>query len=370
MLPGAHAGAVLYAVTGDGAAVSESLYTLDTSDASATFVTALGNGDDGEALAFNPDDGLMYHWSGIGDSTTYFESIDLNTLDVTNIYTSAIHGEILSAAYDPSCMCFLAYDNSELFYSINTAGIVTVLDFLGRAPADNMKGLAFVGSTLYGGGGGGGGSSDQLFTIDPSTGAGTGSVTITSALGSVGAVMGLSVNPDTTDLYAILKISGNRRLAIIDPLTGAATDIGLLADNYSSIAFVPPEIRVVEIDVHPRRKVSRIPAHSFGLLPVLVRSTSIAQGDDGDFDAMQIDPSTLRLDGAPSESESSDNHIVSFSIYDFDRDGDQDLLAIFRTRQTSIECDDTEAILSGATYAGEPITGSDAIQTVACKRRH
>ncbi|MGK7874075.1 MAG: hypothetical protein AB4426_12405 [Xenococcaceae cyanobacterium] len=36
-------------------------------DATPTFVTALGNGSDGEAIAFNPDDGLIYHWSGIDD---------------------------------------------------------------------------------------------------------------------------------------------------------------------------------------------------------------------------------------------------------------------------------------------------------------
>lgn len=54
----------LYGVTGDGAAVSETLFILDITTAISTMVTPLGNGDDGEAIGFNPDDGLLYHASG------------------------------------------------------------------------------------------------------------------------------------------------------------------------------------------------------------------------------------------------------------------------------------------------------------------
>ena len=54
----------LYGVTGDGASVSETLFTLDTTTAISTMVTPLGNGDDGETIGFNPDDGLIYHASG------------------------------------------------------------------------------------------------------------------------------------------------------------------------------------------------------------------------------------------------------------------------------------------------------------------
>ena len=56
----------LYAVTGDGALDPEALYTLSTTDGSATFIDSLGNGNRGEAIAFNPNDGLIYHMSGRG----------------------------------------------------------------------------------------------------------------------------------------------------------------------------------------------------------------------------------------------------------------------------------------------------------------
>jgi DNA-binding beta-propeller fold protein YncE len=84
----------LYTVTGDGEPVlglgPETLYTLSLIDATPTFVTALGNGTGGEAIGFNPDDGFLYHASGLindpdfGD-TRIFEKINLNTLVVTNI---------------------------------------------------------------------------------------------------------------------------------------------------------------------------------------------------------------------------------------------------------------------------------------------
>lgn len=74
---------VLYGVTGDGANTPETLYTLDLSSANPTLVVALGNGDDGESIAFNPDDGFMYHWSGL--SSSIYERIDLSNNTITNI---------------------------------------------------------------------------------------------------------------------------------------------------------------------------------------------------------------------------------------------------------------------------------------------
>ena len=60
MVSGAQATAVLYGVTGDGASVPETLYTLNTGHASAPFVTMLGNGDDGELAAVNPTVDVRY----------------------------------------------------------------------------------------------------------------------------------------------------------------------------------------------------------------------------------------------------------------------------------------------------------------------
>ena len=63
---------VLYGVSGDclngcgGVAIAETLFTIDTTTAALTQVQTLGNGGEGEAIAFNPADGMMYHMSGKG----------------------------------------------------------------------------------------------------------------------------------------------------------------------------------------------------------------------------------------------------------------------------------------------------------------
>ena len=60
----------LYAVVGDkknaagGGLPPETLFTLNTSNAAPTQVLVLGRGNDGEAIGFNPNDGLIYHASG------------------------------------------------------------------------------------------------------------------------------------------------------------------------------------------------------------------------------------------------------------------------------------------------------------------
>src|SRR5262249_8465041 len=59
----------LYAVIGDKkdsveGLPPETLFTLNTFTAAPTQVLVLGRGNDGEALGFNPNDGLLYRASG------------------------------------------------------------------------------------------------------------------------------------------------------------------------------------------------------------------------------------------------------------------------------------------------------------------
>ncbi|MCB0793632.1 MAG: hypothetical protein KDB88_02750, partial [Flavobacteriales bacterium] len=51
---------VLFGITGDGATVPESLYQIDPGTGNTTFVVSPGAGDDGEAIAFNTNEGLLY----------------------------------------------------------------------------------------------------------------------------------------------------------------------------------------------------------------------------------------------------------------------------------------------------------------------
>ena len=126
----------LYAVTGDGGGVPESLFTLSTADASSSLVLELGAGSDGETLGFNPDDGLLYHASGIGTPNhpngEKFETVDPGTLVVTNVPLSGFDYEELTAlAFSDGG--FFAGDLGDAvvdmprFFRITTGGAVTFL---------------------------------------------------------------------------------------------------------------------------------------------------------------------------------------------------------------------------------------------------
>lgn len=117
----------LYGLTGNGAATESTLYTINTGNGSKTFLLALGNGEDGEALGYNPDDGMLYHGSGNGDPNRdeIFESIDLGTLAVTPIPLSGDDYNLTRS---------LSYDGNGAFYHagpplhrITTNGVVTFL---------------------------------------------------------------------------------------------------------------------------------------------------------------------------------------------------------------------------------------------------
>jgi hypothetical protein len=138
------AAGTLFAVTDDLAFDFSSLFTLSTVDATPTFLDFLGNGTDGEALGYNPDDGLLYHASGIGPQNvfTIFESIHSTTLVVTNIPLLSDYEEGLALAYEGAGR-FLLTDLSSGLYEVTTTGEVTsiaVLDHQAKgivvAPAD------------------------------------------------------------------------------------------------------------------------------------------------------------------------------------------------------------------------------------------
>lgn len=133
----------LYGVTGDGAAIPEALYTLSLTDATATFVTSLGNGGDGEAIAFNPDDGFLYHASGVDDGvnpdTRIFERIDLNSLTVTNIPISgAAYSEITALVFSGNGF-FSADTLGPIFLSATEGGAFSSVGSMDHV----AKGLAF-----------------------------------------------------------------------------------------------------------------------------------------------------------------------------------------------------------------------------------
>lgn len=108
----------------------------------------------------------------------------------------------------------------------------------------------------------------------------------------------------------------------------------------------------VNIDIAPKRDPNRInPEHGRLAVAVLTQET---------FDATQVDSETVRF--GPDEAEAIRDRIV-----DIDRDGDEDLLLYFQIEDTGIACGDTEATLSGETFEGVPVSGTNSIVTIGCR---
>jgi hypothetical protein len=126
----------LYAVEGDGGGVPEALFTLNTTNATSTLFQQLGAGTDGETIAFDPDDGFLYHASGIGTPNhtngEKFEKIDLGSHAATPITLSGFdYEELASLTYLNGG--FYAGDignattDNPRFFRITPSGAVTFL---------------------------------------------------------------------------------------------------------------------------------------------------------------------------------------------------------------------------------------------------
>ena len=110
----------------------------------------------------------------------------------------------------------------------------------------------------------------------------------------------------------------------------------------------------VEIDIKPGETPNNMKPAGKQNIPVAVLTTDT-------FDATQVDWETVRF-GPDGAFESHGRAHVE----DVDLDGDIDIVLHFHTQDTGIQCGDTVATLTGETFGGEFITGSDSIVTVKC----
>jgi len=122
------------------------------------------------------------------------------------------------------------------------------------------------------------------------------------------------------------------------------------------VDFTPP-LPLVAIDIKPGNERNPINPHSKGKLPVAILT-------DGAFDALQVDPTSVRFGPDQAGIAHAQGHVE-----DVDGDGDADLLLHFRARDTGIACGDTEATLTGETYDGQQIAATDTIKTVGCDKK-
>jgi len=137
----------LFGLSGEGPASDslESIYQIDAINGAETRKCGMVLGDDGEALGYNPNDGMMYRESGIQvhsfekfDPTTH----DCSTITPINLSNSGI-GEARSLAYWDSADAFLwsqrVTDENDILHKVLPDGTVTLIGTLDH----RSKGLAF-----------------------------------------------------------------------------------------------------------------------------------------------------------------------------------------------------------------------------------
>jgi hypothetical protein len=112
----------------------------------------------------------------------------------------------------------------------------------------------------------------------------------------------------------------------------------------------------VTIDIKPGSSPNSINPKSQGVIPVAILTTDA-------FDATTVDPLSVRFGPKGATEAHNQGHIE-----DVNHDGEPDLVLHFETQATGIQCGDTSASLTGETFEGDPIQGSDAIQTVGCTK--
>lgn len=120
-------------------------------------------------------------------------------------------------------------------------------------------------------------------------------------------------------------------------------------------AATEPTFIAVTIDIHPGSFPNPINPRSRGVIPVAILTTET-------FDATTVDPLSVRFGPHGAVEAHRRGHIE-----DADGDGDLDMVLHFNTQETGIQCGDTSASLTGQTFGGQAIQGSDSIVTVGCR---
>jgi len=111
----------------------------------------------------------------------------------------------------------------------------------------------------------------------------------------------------------------------------------------------------VQIDIKPGSYPNSINLGSGGVVPVAILSGA-------GFDATQVNPATVELAAAPVQLRGKGTPMASFQ--DVNGDGLLDLVVQVTTESLVLSETDTQAVLTGSTFDGVRLTGSDTVRIV------
>jgi len=118
------------------------------------------------------------------------------------------------------------------------------------------------------------------------------------------------------------------------------------------------KVQTVMIDIKPGSDPNSINCNNEnGVIAVAILTTE-------DFDATTVDHTTVTLEGASETHVDKKSGQPRRHEEDVDGDGDIDLVFHFRLGGTDLTCDSTEAALTGETFDGQAIEGTDAVRMI------
>jgi sugar lactone lactonase YvrE len=319
-----------------------------------------------EGLAFGPDNNLYVSSAGTNQVLRY-DGMTGAFMDVfvagDNVFLPAVP---LGLVFGPDGALYVASEMTDEVLRYDGATMtgspmnVFVDGFSGLNSPDDLvfdpDGNLYVTSDLPA----------QVFRRDGNTGAFNAFVPDAGSMLN-GAASGLAFGPDgslyVSDLLGnqILRYDGTTG-AFMDtfvpsppnPMSGGLTSPTHLVFHRPLLGSGPAE--EVQLNIKPVSPLNRINPKSNGLIRVAILSTET-------FDATTVNPLSVRFGPKGAVEAHNKGH-----IHDVNHDGARDLVLHFTIQTTGIECGHMSASLTGETFARTPIRGSDAIQTVGCKK--
>ena len=130
---------------------------------------------------------------------------------------------------------------------------------------------------------------------------------------------------------------------------------GVNYGDQTVIITVPEPVIEVDIDIKPGSDPNSINLNGNGVVPVAILGTAT-------FDVTTVDALTVTFGPGGASMVHKNAHLE-----DVNGDGFIDMVLHFKTQDTGIAPDDTEAALTGQTLGGTDIYGTDSVRTVPPK---